>query len=99
MAAQRGAARPRAEKRHQDHRGPALHQGPQLQETPGQAEGKVGEDTAHTYPLDFLLYMTWSMTVVCYKVNYLPVGIRIWFWPNCRIRVFGDMANFSSEIG
>ena len=39
------------------------------------------------------------MTVVCYKVNYLPVGIRIWFWPNCRIRVFGDMDNFSSEIG
>ena len=23
--------------------------------------------------------MTWPMTVVCYKVNYLPVGIRIWF--------------------
>ena len=45
MAAQRGAAGPRAEKRHQDHRGPTLHQGPQLQETPGQAEGKVGEDT------------------------------------------------------
>ena len=57
------------------------------------------EHLSHTYPLDFLLYMTWHMTVVCYKVNYLPVGIRIWFWPNCRIRVFGDMAKFSSEIG
>ena len=45
VAAQRGVAGPRAEKRHQDHRGPTLHQGPQLQETPGQAEGKVGADT------------------------------------------------------
>ena len=35
------------------------------------------------------------MTVVYYKVNYLPVGVRIWFWPNCWIRVFGDMAKFS----
>ena len=50
--------------------------------------------SGHTYPLEFLLYVTWSMTVVYYKVNYLPVAIRIWFWPNCRIRVFGDMANF-----
>ena len=49
MAAQRGAARPWAEKRHQDHRGPTLHQGPQLQETPGQAEGKVGADSCHCY--------------------------------------------------
>ena len=40
-----------------------------------------------------------DMTVVCYNVNYLPAGVRIWFWPNCRTRVFGDMANFSSEIG
>ena len=32
-------------------------------------------------------------------VNYLPVGIRIWFWVNCGGRVFGDTANFSSEIG
>ena len=43
--------------------------------------------------------MTWSMTVVYYKVNYLPVGVTIWFWPNCRIRVFGDTANSISEIG
>ena len=43
--------------------------------------------------------MTWSMTVVYYKVNYLPVGVTIWFWPNCRIQVFGDTAKFSSEIG
>ena len=53
----------------------------------------------HTYPQHFLKFLTWPLTVVYYKVNYLPVGVRIWFWPNCRIRVFGDMANFSSEIG
>ena len=47
----------------------------------------TGGDT-HTYPLDFLLYMTWSMTVVWYKVNYLPVGIRIWFHPNCWVLGF-----------
>ena len=34
-----------------------------------------------------------------YKVNYLLVGVRIWFWVNCGSRVFGDIANFSSEIG
>ena len=62
-------------------------------------ENKIFIIVRHTYPLEFLLYMTWSMTVVYYKVIYLPVGIRIWFWPNCQIRVFGDMANFSSEIG
>ena len=39
------------------------------------------------------------MTLVYYKVNYLPVGVRIWFWVNCGGRVFGDTANFSSEIG
>ena len=27
------------------------------------------------------------------------LGVRICFYPNCQIRVFGDMANFSSEIG
>ena len=29
----------------------------------------------HTYPLEFLLNMTWHKTVVCYKVIYLPEGI------------------------
>ena len=56
-------------------------------------------ETAHSYPLEFLLYMTWPLTVVYYKVNYLPVGIRIWFQVNCGSRVFGDVADFSSEIG
>merc|ERR1712218_204686 len=51
----------------------------------------------HTYPLEFLLYMTWSMTVVYYKVNYLPVGVRIWFWPNCRVRVFGDRVKMAKN--
>ena len=55
--------------------------------------------TTHTYPQHFLKFLTWPLTVVYYKVNYLPAGVRIWFWPNCGIRVFGDMANFSSEIG
>ena len=59
------------------------------------AFNKEKAQVGHSYPLNFLLYLT----MVCYKVNYLPVGIRIWFWPNCLIRVFGDMANFSSEIG
>ena len=27
------------------------------------------------------------------------VGVRIWFHPNCQVGVFGDIANFSSEIG
>ena len=53
----------------------------------------------HTYPQHFLKFLTWPLTVVYYKVNYLPVGVRIWFWPNCRIRVLGDTANFLSEIG
>ena len=53
----------------------------------------------HRYPQHFFKFLTLPLTVVYYKVNYLPVGVRIWFWPNCRIRVFGDMANFSSEIG
>ena len=39
------------------------------------------------------------MRAVCYKVIYLPEGVRIWFRANCGGRVFGDMANFSSEIG
>ena len=52
----------------------------------------------HTYPLDFLYYMTLHMTVV-YNMNYLSEGFRIWFWPNCQIWVVGYMANFSSEIG
>ena len=47
----------------------------------------------------FLKFLTLPLTVVWYKVNYLPAGVRIWFWPNCGILVFGDMANFSSEIG
>ena len=59
------------------------------------AFNKEKAQVGHSYPLNFLLYLT----MVCYNVNYLPVGIRIWFWPNCLIRVFGDMANFSSEIG
>ena len=54
---------------------------------------------AHTYPLEFLLNMTWPMIVVYYKVNYLPVGVRIWFHPNCRVGVFRDMVNFLNEIG
>ena len=54
---------------------------------------------AHRYPQHFFKFLTLPLTVVCYKVNYLPAGVRIWFWPNCGIRVFGDMANFSSEIG
>ena len=45
------------------------------------------------------LFWTLQMTVVCFKVNYLPGGVRIWFHPNCRVGVFGDMANLSSEIG
>ena len=53
----------------------------------------------HTYPQHFFKFLTWPLTVVYYKVNYLPVGVRIWFWPNCRIRVLGDTANFLSEIG
>ena len=53
----------------------------------------------HRYPQHFFKFLTLPLTVVCYKVNYLPAGVRIWFWPNCGIRVFGDMANFSSEIG
>ena len=57
------------------------------------------DNRIHTYPQHFLKFLTWPLTVVYYKVNYLPVGVRIWFWPNCRIRVFGDMANYSSEIG
>ena len=61
--------------------------------------GLSGQSSEHTYPLEFLWYVTWSMTVVYYKVNYLPVWVRIWFWPNCRIRVLGDTANFLSEIG
>ena len=40
------------------------------------------------------VFMTWLMTVVYYKVNYLPVGVRIWYWENCGGRVFGDKANF-----
>ena len=41
------------------------------------------------------------MMVVLKKVNYLTVGVRIWFRVNCRgrVRVFGDTANFSNEIG
>ena len=31
--------------------------------------------------------------------SYLPAGVRIWFRANCGVRVFGDMANFPSEIG
>ena len=53
----------------------------------------------HRYPQHFFKFLTLPLTVVYYKVNYLPVGVRIWFWPNCRIQVFGDMVNFSSEIG
>ena len=37
--------------------------------------------------------------VACYKVNYLPVGVRIRFRVNCGSRVFGVKANLSSEIG
>ena len=37
--------------------------------------------------------------VVCYKVDYLPVGVGIWFQVNCGVRVFGVTAIFSSEIG
>ena len=39
------------------------------------------------------------MMVACYKVNYLPVGVRIRFRVNCGSRVFGVRANLSSEIG
>ena len=53
----------------------------------------------HTYPQQFFKFQTWQMTVVYYKVDYLPGGVRIWFRPNCRVGVFGDMANLSSEIG
>ena len=54
---------------------------------------------SHTYPQHFFKFQTWQMTVVYYKVHYLPGGVRIWFRPNCRVGVFGDMANFASEIG
>ena len=33
------------------------------------------------------------MTVVYYKVHYLPGGVRIWFRSNCRVGVFVNMAN------
>ena len=59
----------------------------------------IAYNNDHTYPQHFLKFLTWPLTVVYYKVNYLPVGVRIWFWPNCRIRVLGDTANFLSEIG
>ena len=39
------------------------------------------------------------MMAVCYKVDYLPVGVRILFWVNCGGRVIGVRAKFSSEIG
>ena len=42
----------------------------------------------HSYPLEFLLYMTWPLTVVYYKVNFLPVGVRIWFQVSCGSQVF-----------
>ena len=53
----------------------------------------------HTYPQQFFKFQTWQMTVIYYKVHYLPGGVRIRFHPNCRVGVFGDMANLSSEIG
>ena len=57
------------------------------------------EEGLHTYPQHCFKFQTWQMTVVYYEVNYLPEGVRIWFHPNCRVGVFGDMANLSSEIG
>ena len=57
------------------------------------------EDVAPvTYPQQFFKFQTWQMTVVYYKVDYLPGGVRIWFRTNCRVGVFGDMANLSNEI-
>ena len=39
------------------------------------------------------------MMAVYYKVDYLPVGVKIWFQVNCGGRVFGVRAKLSSEIG
>ena len=64
------------------------------------AEGQCSDGgRAHTYPQQFFKFQTWQMTVIYYKVHYLPGGVRIRFHPNCRVGVFGDMANLSSEIG
>ena len=36
--------------------------------------------------------------MVYHQENHLPVGVRIWFHPNCRIRVFGEKAKKMVKI-
>ena len=43
----------------------------------------IVKEAGHRYPQHFLKFLTLPLTVVYYKMNYLPVGVRIWFWPNC----------------
>ena len=59
----------------------------------------IVKEAGHRYPQHFLKFLTLPLNVVCYKVNYLPAGVRIWFQANCGSRVFGDIADLSSEIG
>ena len=46
----------------------------------------------HTYPQQSFKFPTLQMTVLVLQsysfIYQLPVGVRIWFCPNCRVRVF-----------
>ena len=56
-------------------------------------------DTVSQLSPGIILMSGGPMMVAYYKVNYLPVGVRIRFRVNCGSRVFGVRANLSCEIG